>query len=693
MTNTPSDQYAKKKEYVRQRDAEMSRDGRDISPLPQVQDPQRKKTCARNFQIFCELYFPLTFNLAWSDDHLRIIHKIEQAVLHGGLFALAMPRGSGKTSLAECAGVWAMLYGHGKFICLIGSDEGAAVSMLESIKTELESNDLLCEDFPEVCYPIQRLEGIAHRCNGQLFNGERTQIHWTANQINLPIIPDSAASGSIIRVAGITGRIRGMKYKHPNGETLRPSLVIIDDPQTDESARSLSQCATRERTVAGAILGLAGPGKKIAGIMPCTVIAPGDMADRILDREKHPEWNGERTQLIESFPSNETLWETYADIRAQSLRTHGNIAAATAFYKKHQTDMDAGAIVSWKARYHPDELSAIQHAMNLKLMDEAAFWAEYQNEPLQAQLGGLQQLGSDEIARKLNGYASGVIPLNCNTLTMFIDVQGALLYYCICAWEPDFTGYVIDYGSFPEQPSRYFTLRDAPRTFAKTYVGKTKEASLYAGLEKLLNEKLGARWRREDGAELLIDRCMIDANWAPSTEVVYNFCTASPLAGRLLPSHGRYVGAASLPFSEYTKKRGDLIGHNWRLPSVKGKRATRYIIYDTNYWKTFFNERLCLALGNTGTLSLFGKDPEHHRTFSEHLSAEYAIETQGRGRTVHEWKIKPERADNHWFDCMVGCMVAASFQGIGLDMTNNAQRPHNIAGIKLSDLQKKKRRR
>ncbi len=37
----------------------------------------------------------------------------------------------------------------------------------------------------------------------------------------------------------------------------RRSLVLIDDPQTDESARSPSQCAARERILAGAILGLA----------------------------------------------------------------------------------------------------------------------------------------------------------------------------------------------------------------------------------------------------------------------------------------------------------------------------------------------------------------------------------------------------------------------------------------------------
>jgi len=77
----------------------------------------------------------------------------------------------------------------------------------------------------------------------------------TAKEIVLPTIPGSRASGAIIKVAGLTGRIRGMKYKRADGQTVRPSLVVLDDPQTDESARSLSQCATRESTLAGAVLG------------------------------------------------------------------------------------------------------------------------------------------------------------------------------------------------------------------------------------------------------------------------------------------------------------------------------------------------------------------------------------------------------------------------------------------------------
>jgi len=109
--------------------------------------------------------------------------------------------------------------------------------MLDSIKAELENNELLLADFPEVFYPIHALEGIHQRAGGQLHQGVPTNIGWTAKEIVLPTIEGSKASGAIIRVAGITGRIRGMKHKRVDGQSVRPSLVLIDDPQTDESLR------------------------------------------------------------------------------------------------------------------------------------------------------------------------------------------------------------------------------------------------------------------------------------------------------------------------------------------------------------------------------------------------------------------------------------------------------------------------
>jgi hypothetical protein len=679
--------YEAVKEAARARNAALSASGRDIGAIPEAIDPERKARGASDFRFFCETYFPETFCLPWSEDHLKVIAKIEQAVLRGGLFAMAMPRGSGKTTLAETACIWAMLTGAREFVCLIGSDAGHARNMLESIKVEFEANEYLLEDYPEAVYPIHALERIHNRAKGQLCNGKPTRIVWTADEIVLPTIPDSKAAGAIIRVAGIESRIRGMKFKRADGRAVRPTLVVLDDPQTDESARSDQQVRSRMETLNGAILNLAGPGQKISGIMPCTVIRPGDMADQILDRDKYPAWQGERTKLVYSFPDNEKLWEQYAQIRADSFRNDGDGHEATEFYREHREVMDAGAVVAWPQRYNQDELSAIQHAMNLRLQDERAFWAEYQNEPLPEDEGDADQLTADQIAAKVNGHARGVVPIGVNHLTMFIDVQAKLLFYVIAAWEDDFTGYVIDYGAYPDQQRALFTLREAQKTLGRAAPGAGLEGAIYAGLEKLTGEYLARRWRRDDGAELRIERCLIDANWGQSTDVVYQFCRQSEHAAIVMPSHGRYVGASSVPFSEYKRKRGERIGHHWRIPNVQGKRQVRHVLIDTNHWKSFIHARLAVAMGDSGCLSLFGRRPADHQLLAEHLTAEYRVRTEARGRVVDEWKLRAGNPDNHWFDCLVGCAVAASIQGAvlpGTDARQAAVRPR----IKLSELQR-----
>ena len=691
--NTPSEaslDYESVRADAARRSSERSLEGRDIGELPPVENQERKESCRNDFKLFCETYFPEVYQLKWSDDHLRAIAKIQKSVLEGGLFALAMSRGSGKSSLTETAAIWAMLYGHREFVVLVGASESAALEMLDSIKTEFEVNEHIAADFPEVSYPIAKLEGIANRCAGQLYKGERTRITWTANEIVLPTIAGAASSGVIVWVAGITGRIRGMKYKKPDGRTIRPEFVVIDDPQTSESADSVEQTRKRVRVLAGDILGLAGPGKKIAGIMPCTVIRPGDMAEQILDKTKHPEWNGERCKMIYQFPRNDELWERYADLRADELRECGTFERATEFYREHRAEMDEGAVVSWPDRYNYDEISAIQHAMNLKLTDEAAFWAEYQNEPLPEDLGTDEQLTVDGIVNKLNGHAQRTVPVSANHVTMFIDVQKTLLFYVVCAWDDDFTGYVIDYGAWPDQRRRYFTLGEANPTLQAKFPRSGLEGCLYGGLKALTEDYLSREFTRDDGAAMRIEKCLVDANWGQSTDVVYQFCRESAFANVIIPSHGKYIGASSKPMSEYKKAVGDRVGHNWRMPNIRGKRAVRHVVFDTNYWKSFVASRLLESMGDRGSLSLWGRSSEAHMLFAEHLTAEYRVKTEGRGRRVEEWKMRPEGADNHWWDGLVGCAVAASMTGCVLEGTDVVPKRKTDARprVKLSDLRR-----
>ena len=85
------------------------------------------------------------------------------------------------------------------------------------------------------------------------------------------------------------------------------------------------------------------------------------------------------------------------------------------------------------------------------------------------------------------------------------------------------------------------------------------------------------------------------------------------------------------------------------------------------------------------------KSPFIHRLFAEHLSAEYRVKTEGRGRTVDEWKMRPERGDNHWFDGLVGCAVAASMQGAVLAGAGGAGQPAKRERVSFADLQRSRR--
>ena len=664
-TDTAADAYAKHRDRVGRAGAAASRSGRDIGPIPAVADPVRKVRCQRSFKEFCETYGKQAFPLVWSNDHLRMLDRIERAVLKGGLFAMAMPRGSGKTTMAEWGAIFAILTGARRYVALVGADEGAAGKLLESIKAQLVHNELLAADYPEVIHPIKALAGIAQRSGGQLFDGRATDVVWGKDRIVLPNIPGSAASGAILEPRGITGGIRGMKYSRPDGSSTRPDLVIIDDPQTDASAHSSSQCASRVNTVCGAILGLAGPGKKIAGVMPCTVIAPGDMADQVLDRQKHPEWRGERTKLLYKFPDATTLWEEYQRIRADSLRANSDGREATEFYKANREAMDAGAEPAWPARYNEDELSALQHAMNLQAdLGRAAFFAEYQNDPQKDEAEGGNALTAGQVQSRANGTPRGVIPTEATKLVAMIDVQKELLIFAVVALWDGFSGHVVDYGSYPDQRRDHWTKANVRRTLMQAEKADRFEQSLDAGLGSLFSLLLGRKWKRSDGGEATVDRCHVDARWGESTDIVKRACRQSAHAAVLFPSFGTGIGASSLPITERKRHPGDQAGLHWFSPKPKPGQG-RHLVFDANYWKSFLQARLGQSSGGQGSFSLFG-DAEDHQLLGEHMVAEYPVRTEGRGRSVTEWKQKPHRPDNDLLDCLVGCCVAGSAANVSL---------------------------
>lgn len=72
----------------------------------------------------------------------------------------------------------------------------------------------------------------------------------------------------------------------------------------------------------------------------------------------------------------------------------------------------------------------------------------------------------------------------------------------------------------------------------------------------------------------------------------------------------------------------------------------------------------------------------------EHLTAETRVRTEGNGRTLDEWSARPNRRENHWWDCLVGAAAAASIQGVAFDAV--ASGPAKREKVSLSEIQRRK---
>ena len=293
----------RKRDREAQRRREKTARRQDISKrLWPIKRPARRKAALASFRKFSETYFPPRFSRPWSEDHLAVIAMMEEAARNGGIFPVAMPRGSGKTALCIALCLFAILGGCRHFVLLVGASKAAALEMLDSIKMEIETNQLLADDFPREIGPLRLLEGESRRAAGQKWKGVRTHIAWKQAEVIFAEVPGSKAAGAVIRVAGITGRIRGATHTTSAGKMIGPDLVIGDDPQDDASAKSNTKTDFRESVLLSTVKGLARTGVRIGLIIPCTVIRRADLADRLMDRTRHPDLRAKRTKMLYALP-------------------------------------------------------------------------------------------------------------------------------------------------------------------------------------------------------------------------------------------------------------------------------------------------------------------------------------------------------------------------------------------------------
>lgn len=658
------DKYAKQRRYSAKKAVLTS----DISPIPKRQNPERRESCRHDLRLFLETYFPEAFPLAWSPGHLEVIGSIERAIVEGGSSAIAMPRGSGKTTLVIRAALWAILYGKSPFVMVVAADAGKADKILDTIKQLLWFNDRLFEDFPEVCHPVRCLQGLSINAAKQHVAGELTLMDWKKSVAQMPCVAGSECSGARIEVAGVTAAARGAQRTLPDGTVIRPTLVLIDDFQTRESAASPLQSKTRLDIIAGDLAGMKGPDQPLAMLAAITVIYPDDAAEQLLDRERNPEWRGVKQKMVVRWPDRDDLWDKYAELRLGAIRNGEPPDEAEAFLTENWDEMHRGGEVAWPER-KGDDRSAIQHAYNLKLrIGDEAFEAEYQNTPVSAEESAIKLPNGEEIAAKVSGRAKGELPSTTERIVAAIDVQTNHLWYGIIGWQDGFTGTILDYGTLPDQRRRFFTKRTLPKDFASVekYRGKTEEAAIYAALCDLLEDLRGRSWVDDAGVTHQISRVLVDEGY--QTDTVHLAIRQGGFANFAAPAKGVGIKATGTPMTEWVRARGEPHARHehWRVKLSRGQksRLLRTVHWDTNYWRAFVRKRFMVDQGDVGCLSFWGKSNVAHRLAGAHFDAMTYDVVQAGSREVIEFTQKPLAPDKDLDDVFSMCCVAGSEQGV-----------------------------
>ena len=642
---------------------------REIADLiPEVVNPERRERASSSLREFLLTYFPEIFYLQFSPIHEDVIKKIEDTINNGELYALAMPRGSGKTSICQCALIWAILTGRSKCSVLVCANATRAKQLVAEITALLSGTERLVEDFPREIYPFYGTASTPRRLKTLTYNDEPLYGNVTAGEIIFPKVPGSQCSESALFGVGLTGAgMRGLGHATTDGRKLRPDFVLCDDPQDRESASSIEQVRTRERLIKADMLGMAGAGRQLSCLITCTVIEPEDLADKLLDRRENPEFHGQRYQLISGMPRNMGLWEQWNTLRQDELRNDLDHSQSTLFYQNNKIKMNEGVECQWVSRYDPCDVDALTYAMRLYFRDKYSFFSEYQNAPVGRQEAFLaSSITPEKCSAKLNGLAPGEIECDDTVLTAFIDVHQTLLYYTVIAWKAGFSGHIIDYGTFPEQQRMDFNHKTPPTPMLKYFPNDSLEDAISKAVNRLATTLMSKEYFTKDNVGLRVNRLLIDANWGQQTDTVYRAIKALKNPN-VMPAHGVFVGAKSRNFGQGYATRGDLIGTGWRIPGKQTRLGMRYTLTDTNFWKSFFMRRLIAESGVNSSISLFGDKNTDHSKFIDHLTAEYFDEVECNGKRVEEWTMKPGRSDNHWFDCCIGCCVAASQMGICLE--------------------------
>jgi hypothetical protein len=316
--------------------------------------------------------------------------------------------------------------------------------------------------------------------------------------------------------------------------------------------------------------------------------------------------------------------------------------------------MNEGGEVAWDGRKFEDDLTAIQSAFHLVLTVGGwhTFMAEYQNDPIE-DASTQYNLNADIIQSRVNMMSRLHVPDGANIIAGFGDINHVGINYAIIAFKHDMTGYIVDYGKFPEGRAVLYDPENSNKT--------TEAQAITQGIFNFIR-LIDSKTYVQDGKATFPALLQIDANYMTNTvyEAIAHAVRQFRPKFTVRANHGR-------GYTQYRRPRdkNSTVHIGDHCHAEKNKRGMA-VIQDSDYWRMTAQKAFLLEPGVPGSLSLYGKAPREHKRIAEEIAGEklknYAFTEKG---PMYNWTRTPGLA-NDLMDAVTGCYPAANILGASL---------------------------
>ena len=224
----------------------------------QVKLEELVKLAAVDSELYAHSFFPKTFRQNSPPFAKDLWEPLENPSAR--LVNLLCFRGAGKTTRLRCFASKRIAYGISRTILYIGASERDAIRSVQWIRTQVEKNTFWRETF-------------------RLKAGRK----WEETQIEI----EHLTLGHTVWVlaAGITGSLRGINF-----DDYRPDLIVVDDPQTDETAATEEQRNKVSDLILGAVRNSLTPETEEPNAKLAMAITPQHRDDVSQQALRDPQW-------------------------------------------------------------------------------------------------------------------------------------------------------------------------------------------------------------------------------------------------------------------------------------------------------------------------------------------------------------------------------------------------------------------